>query len=159
MRLPVSHADERGAIHPDGPLLRYRTGEPITKRRYDYLWERIGRHVTSVHTQNISTHWLRHTTLTWVERRFGYGVAHAYAGHSDSADSATVTYVKASLHDVATALAALTGEPHPLAHKLRRNSFSNVSMIDSRVAGSVPASGCPFVSHFASSPASSSRPA
>ncbi|MFF1611402.1 tyrosine-type recombinase/integrase [Amycolatopsis sp. NPDC058278] len=117
MRLLVSHADERGATHPDGPLLRYRTGEPITKRRYDYLWDRIGRHVPSVHTQNISTHWLRHTTLTWVERRFGYGVAHAYAGHSDAGDSATVTYVKASLHDVATALAALTGEPHPLAHK------------------------------------------
>ncbi len=112
-RLLVSHADERGATHPDGPLLRYRTGEPITKRRYDYLWSGSG----GTSGQNISTHWLRHTTLTLVERRFGYGVAHAYAGHSDAADSATVTYVKASLHDVATALAALTGEPHPLAHK------------------------------------------
>ena len=28
---------------------------------------------------------------------------------------ATVTYVKATLGEVATALAALTGEPHPLA--------------------------------------------
>ena len=28
-------------------------------------------------------HWIRHTTLTWVERNFGYAVARAYAGHTD----------------------------------------------------------------------------
>ena len=28
---------------------------------------------------------------------------------------ATATYVRATTHEVATALAALTGEPHPLA--------------------------------------------
>jgi hypothetical protein len=37
-----------------------------------------------VATQQISTHWLRHTTLTWVERNFGYAIARAYAGHTDS---------------------------------------------------------------------------
>ena len=68
-------------------------------------------------TQQISTHWIRHTTLTWVERNFGYAVAHAYAGHTDGGGetSATATYVRANLAEVATALAALTGEPHPLA--------------------------------------------
>ena len=35
-------------------------------------------------TQGISTHWIRHTILTWVERNFGYAVARAYAGHTDS---------------------------------------------------------------------------
>ena len=35
-------------------------------------------------TQQISMHWIRHTTLTWVERNFGYAVARAYAGHTDS---------------------------------------------------------------------------
>lgn len=29
-------------------------------------------------------HWIRHTTLTWVERNFGYAVAKAYAGHTDN---------------------------------------------------------------------------
>ena len=65
-----------------------------------------------------STHWLRHTTLTWVERNFGFAIAHAYAGHTDGAGdtgSATSTYVRATLTEVAAALAALTGEPHPLA--------------------------------------------
>jgi integrase/recombinase XerC len=55
--------------------------------------------------------------LTWIERNFGYAVAHAYAGHTDSGSEtgATATYVRASLPEVAAALAALTGEPHPLA--------------------------------------------
>jgi integrase len=65
--------------------------------------------------QCISTHWLRHTTLTWVERHFGYAIARAYAGHTDSTGPATTTYIKANLQEVATALAAMTGQPHPLA--------------------------------------------
>lgn len=55
--------------------------------------------------------------LTWVEHRFGYAVARAYAGHTDNAGgdaSTTSTYVRASVHEVAAALATLTGEPHPL---------------------------------------------
>ena len=61
---------------------------------------------------------LRHTTLTWVERNFGYGIARAYAGHTDKTGPATTTYIKADLQAVATALAALTGQPHPLATSL-----------------------------------------
>lgn len=109
------HAQTRGAPH-DGQLLRYTNGRPITKRRYDHLWDRIGKHLPWVATQQISTHWMRHTTLTWVERNFGYATARAYAGHSDRTNAgATATYVRASLPEIATALAALTGEPHPLA--------------------------------------------
>lgn len=97
-------------------LLFYRDGRPLTSRRYDYLWARIGEHLPWVARQQITTHWLRHTTLTWVERRFGYAVARAYAGHSGRNDAGvTTTYVRADLHEVANALAALTGEPHPLA--------------------------------------------
>jgi integrase len=98
-------------------LLRYRDGRAITYRRYDHLWTRIGRQLPWVATQQISTHWLRHTTLTWVERNFGYAVARAYAGHTDSGNEpgATATYVRASLAEVAAALAALTSEIHPLA--------------------------------------------
>jgi hypothetical protein len=54
--------------------------------------------------------------LTWVERRFGHAIAQGYAGHTGggSDTGATSTYVRASVHEMATALAALTGEPHPL---------------------------------------------
>jgi integrase/recombinase XerC len=110
------HAQERKAP-PGGRLLRYRDGHPITYRRYDGLWTRIGRALPWVRIQQVSTHWIRHTTLTWVERNFGYAVARAYAGHTDSGSDvgATTTYVRATVPEVAAALAALTGEPHPLA--------------------------------------------
>ncbi len=67
----VEHGQERHAP-PDGRLLRYADGRPITHRRYDHLWARIGRRLPWVATQGISTHWIRHTILTWVE---GRGVA------------------------------------------------------------------------------------
>jgi integrase len=109
------HAAARGAVLPSDQLPRYRNGKPLTTRRYDHLWHRIGERLPWVAAQNISTHWLRHTTLTWVQRNFGYGIARAYAGHTDSTGPATTTYIKADLPAVATALAALTGQPHPLA--------------------------------------------
>lgn len=114
----VDHADTRGAHASEQPLLRYRDGRPLTSRRYDHLWKRIGERLPWVAAQGISTHWLRHTTLTWVERNFGYGIARAYAGHTDKTGPATTTYIKADLQAVATALAALTGQPHPLATTL-----------------------------------------
>ena len=112
----LGHAGERHAP-ADGQLLRYRNGRRITYRRYDHLWERLGRSLPWVRAQQISMHWIRHTTLTWVERNFGYAVAKAYAGHTDNGSDAgaTATYVRATTHEVAAALAALTGEPHPLA--------------------------------------------
>ena len=115
----VRHAGERHAPK-DRQLLRYQGGRgwrPITYRHYDGLWVRIGERLPWVRTHGISTHWVRHTTLTWVERNFGRAVAHAYAGHTDGKGDkdATSTYVRATLGEVCAALAALTGEPHPLA--------------------------------------------
>jgi integrase len=109
------HARTRGAVAAADRLLRYRNGQAVTSRRYDHLWKRIGEQLPWVAAQGISIHWLRHTTLTWVERHFGYGIARAYAGHTDSTGPATTTYIKADLQAVAAALAAMTGQPHPLA--------------------------------------------
>jgi D-arabinose 5-phosphate isomerase GutQ len=71
---------------------------PPTSRRYDQLWKRLGDRLAWVAAQGISTHWLHHKTLTWIERHFGYGVARAYAGHTDEAGPATTTYIKANRH-------------------------------------------------------------
>jgi site-specific recombinase XerC len=114
----AEHAQYRGAVLPADALLRFRHGAAITSRRYDHLWHRLGQQLPWVAAQGISTHWLRHTTLTWVERHFGYGIARAYAGHTHSRGAATTTYIKADLQAVATALAAMTGQPHPLAMPL-----------------------------------------
>jgi integrase len=116
MRYLLAHHASRGGGDRQAPLLRYRNRRPLTYRRYDSLWERIGEHLPWVRTQQISTHWLRHTTLTWVERNFGHAVARAYAGHTDgTASGSTAVYVTASLAEVAAALADLTGEEHPVA--------------------------------------------
>jgi integrase/recombinase XerC len=113
----LAHGEARGGLVPGRRLLRYANGRPITSRRYDHLWQRLGRYLPWVATQQVSTHWIRHTTLTWVERHFGFAVAQAYAGHEDHGrgGKAMATYVRAGLPEVAAALAALTGEDHPLA--------------------------------------------
>ncbi|WP_444948119.1 tyrosine-type recombinase/integrase [Micromonospora ureilytica] len=111
----AQHSDDRGGGDSTERLLRYRNGRPITSRRHDHLWQRVGRHLPWVATQQVSAHWLRHTTLTWVERSFGYAVARAFAGHNGRSDAGTTsTYVRAGVYEVAQALAALTGESHPL---------------------------------------------
>jgi hypothetical protein len=50
-------------------------------------------------------------------------VARAYAGHKDRANSAgtTTTYVRADVEEIAAALTALTGEPHPIAPPVRND--------------------------------------
>jgi integrase/recombinase XerC len=68
----IEHGRQRHAP-PDGQLLRYASGRPITYRRYDHLWTRLGRHLPWVATQQISTHWIRHTTLTsWKMGRIAF---------------------------------------------------------------------------------------
>jgi integrase len=126
MRYLIAHWDERGDGDPgsSAQLLRYINGHPITYRRYDHLWDRIGRHLPWVATQGISAHWLRHTVITWVERTFGYAVAREFAGHTGSGGDVgvTATYIKADITEVAAAVAALTGEPHPLAPAVTADS-------------------------------------
>jgi integrase/recombinase XerC len=126
----LAHAEGRGGLESRERVLRYATGKPITSRRYDYLWDRLGEHLPWVKTQQVSTHWIRHTILTWVERRFGFAVAQAYAGHQNASQGtramgATGTYVRADLPEVATALSVLTGEPHPLVPEGPRNEINH----------------------------------
>ncbi|NNH76028.1 site-specific integrase [Nocardia uniformis] len=123
MRHLLNHARERHAPQA-GQLLRYRNGKPITKRRYDHLWARIGEDLPWVAVQGVTTHWLRHTTLTWVERHFGFAVARYFAGHDDKKAGSTVTYVKSNLLEIAAAVALMTGEPHPLVRAFQPNPFA-----------------------------------
>jgi integrase len=49
------HTGSRGGGN-DQQLLRYRDGRPITARRYDHLWLRLGRYLPWVATQQVTTH-------------------------------------------------------------------------------------------------------
>jgi hypothetical protein len=46
------------------------------------IWRRVAKQLPWAAAQRITAHcWLRHTTVTWVERNHGYAVARAHAGH------------------------------------------------------------------------------
>ena len=49
------HAAHRGAVLPADPLLRYRNGRPLTPRRYDHMWKRIGLRLPWAAAQCVST--------------------------------------------------------------------------------------------------------
>ncbi|MBA4857466.1 tyrosine-type recombinase/integrase [Nocardia farcinica] len=122
MRRLIHHAAERGGSETTNHVLRYRTGRPLGRRRYDTLTTRLRDQLPWAAALGVSAHWIRHTTLTWVEREFGMAIARAFAGHSDRPSRATTTftYVTASVTELAHAVAALTGEPHPLARNPHR---------------------------------------
>lgn len=112
----IDHAADRGVVQHTDLFLRNRGTQPITRRRYDALWTRIGKYIPWVAAQQVTTHWLRYTTLTWVERTLGYAVARAYAGHNDRGYvGSTATYIKADVYEIATTLTAYADESHPLA--------------------------------------------
>ena len=117
----LHHSQARGATERDDQVFRYlpkrgsSLGAPLTRRRYNTLTNRWHAKLPWAATYGVSPHWLRHTTLTSIERISGStGVVRKFAGHSVPNDP-TLGYLTASDRDVAVALSILTGEPHPLA--------------------------------------------
>jgi site-specific recombinase XerD len=55
----------------------------------------------------VSAHWIRHTTITDIERIAGVRVAGAYAGHANGTFGVTGTYTKASPEELRFAHAQL----------------------------------------------------
>jgi len=94
VRLREKFGTERGANRDDDELLRHANGTALSGRRYDLLWKRVQTNLGWAGKLGVSAHWLRHTTLTWVERHYGYAVARAYAGHTDTKGGSTLTYIK-----------------------------------------------------------------
>lgn len=89
------------------------TGAPITARHYDTLFAPARAALAWDTRTPVSAHVLRHTAITNVARLAGYAVAQTFAGHTPP--TVTGRYIHATLAEVADALAALTGEAHPLA--------------------------------------------
>jgi integrase len=123
----LDHIEARGGTDATRRLLRYRDGRPVGVARLDNLFERVRKSLPWASSVGVSAHWIRHTTLTFVEREFGMAVSSAFAGHQDRPGSGptTLTYTKASLLDVVEALVALTGEAHPLLPIGRRHPLSS----------------------------------
>ncbi|MGI8515830.1 MAG: tyrosine-type recombinase/integrase [Acidimicrobiia bacterium] len=115
LRALETHSSSRGAVAADDSVFRSRRGSPITRRRYNTVFDRARSCLPWAERTPVSAHVLRHTAITAVERHAGFAVAQAFAGHS--APSVTGTYTRARLGEVAAAVSALTGEPHPLADR------------------------------------------
>lgn len=115
------HARDRGATAPGDTVLRQfpakdkTVGAPLTRRRYNTVSKRWQEAHQWAEEIGVSFHWLRHTALATVERISGsVAVAREFAGHHEKED-VTLSYIKASISEVAAAVAQMTGEPHPLA--------------------------------------------
>lgn len=109
-------ASERGSIDADDPVFRYHPeaagkGAPMKAKRFETLWKRIGKELAWVDEERITSHWLRHTTLTWIDRVASPTVAGKFAGHGSV--NVTSKYTKARLEEVSKAHEALFGQFHP----------------------------------------------
>lgn len=115
LRALEHHTSTRAAVAAENSVLRGRSGRPITRRRYNTVFDRARPCLPWAERTPVSAHILRYTAITAVERHAGFAVAQAFAGHS--ASSITGTYTRARIVEVAAAVAALTGEAHPLAER------------------------------------------
>ena len=113
-------AANRGATSSEDAVFRYRprrmgrVGQPLTSRRFDTLSKRWNAMLSFAAHTPVTAHVLRHTAIGLVEIQAGYAVAREFARHVDQRE-VTTTYLQRSIADVAAAVEALTGEPHPLA--------------------------------------------
>lgn len=87
-------ARARGATHGSDAVLRYRTGAPLTRRRFNTLFDRLDEHTDWSEALDVGAHWVRHTTLSDIAAVAGLRVAEAYAGHSPSDGPTIFRYTK-----------------------------------------------------------------
>jgi len=116
----IRFAKSRGATQLSDFVFRYLpnkagVSDPLTSKRFETLWKRLGKNLPWVAIQSISGHYLRPTVLTWVDRTSGHSVARAYAGHS--AGDITDSYTKVGFSEIVNAHSSITGTLHPLQMK------------------------------------------
>lgn len=84
-------------------VFQYRDGQPLTDRRFDTLFKRIGEHLPWARSLGVSLHWIRYSTLTDIRMSSGERVASAYAGHGDQSGGITGLYTRATLEELRSA--------------------------------------------------------
>lgn len=112
MKQMLEHADERGG--GVGPLFRYKNGNPLTRRRYNYMFERVHENPPFSAAAEISPHWLRHSAISKIERVSSESVASRFAGHQPHRSSVTGLYTTAAVGEMVDAWCTVWGVSHPL---------------------------------------------
>jgi site-specific recombinase XerD len=100
---------DRGGRRPQDHVLRYRDGAPLTRRRFNSLFDRLDRHCDWSEQLDVGAHWLRHTTLSDIAAVSGLRVAQAYAGHKPGRRTAIEIYTQVEFDDLVAAYERLFG--------------------------------------------------
>jgi site-specific recombinase XerD len=102
-------ARSRGASKPSDHVFRNRSGTPMTRRRYETIYERTHKFTTWTRMLEVGVHWIRHTTLDDVRLVAGVRVAAAYAGHDDASLGTIGGYSKVPFEQLVWAYEQLFG--------------------------------------------------
>ncbi|MGY1947249.1 site-specific integrase [Nocardia asiatica] len=113
----LDHGRHRGGRQATDRVLRYQNGTPADLARYQYLVRRFRRELPWADDLQMNMNWVCHTTETFVETEFGHRTARLFkqrrvrSQNTEDQDR----FDPHRLAMIAAVLAALTGEPHPLA--------------------------------------------
>lgn len=99
----IVHAYSRGAARPADGVLRYADGRPITRKKFNSLFDRIDRHTTWTEALDVGAHWIRHTTLSDIAIATDIRIAAAYAGHSPDSVGVTFIYTRPTFEELRSA--------------------------------------------------------
>ncbi len=103
-----AHSEARPSNGVD-TVFRYRDGQPLTDRRFDTIFRRLGDHLPWAKSLGVSLHWIRYSTLTDIRMSSGERVASAYAGHGDQSGGITGLYTRATFEELRVAHRNLFG--------------------------------------------------
>ena len=107
LRALRAHAATRSLEHDH--IFHYEDGSPLTDRRFDTIFAKVGRALPWAKSLGVSLHWIRYSTLTDIRMTSGERVAAAYAGHGDGSGGITALYTRASFAELQAAHALLFG--------------------------------------------------
>lgn len=105
----VAFAEARGAISPRDKVFRSRRSTPITRKRYEGMYDRLDQYTTWSAMLDVGIHWVRHTTLDDVRTVADERTAHAYAGHTDASGPTINAYTKIPFEGLIAAFEAIFG--------------------------------------------------
>lgn len=108
LRELTAFATERGAVARHDPVFRYLDGHPLTKRRFNTLFDRLDGHTNWSDPLDVGAHWLRHTTLSDIAAVAGDRVAEEYAGHVNH-ERTIYRYAAVSFEDLVDAYRTVFG--------------------------------------------------
>jgi site-specific recombinase XerD len=100
---------DRGGVRPADQVFRYHDGTPLTRRRFNSLFDRLDRHCDWSEQLDVGAHWIRHTTLSDIAAVSDLRVAQAYAGHKPGRHDVIEAYSHVEFDDLVAAYEQLFG--------------------------------------------------